>query len=638
METGDTFLRVSGTFLLLIVVLGLGAAQVWAQTTINANWTDATGNWTTPSNWSCNCIPNNSPANVFNVTIPTGDVSLDNTSSLASATINALSLGSNLEINDGESLSVTGNVDATHGSLNVASYPGLSVGGDLTANGVGVQLGAPNYCAAFPYGCVPSTYVTAGNVSVAGAFIGSATLNPYSTLQASSFTNTGHLYNFGGTTAVSGDFTNGPGDDVELMATDIPVGSTSSLGVGANLTNSGVIDLVPGDHELGSVLYIGGNLTNTRTGDLEIQANSSVYLGGNTSNFGTINLTGEGDHASDLSTANFSNSGTVNIGNGQFSPGFPGPSLFVYTGGTYTQTAGLTDVAWMLVAPSVIIKGGTLAVESGASLMVEPPGGAYTQTAGSTDVRGTLIALSVNIKGGTLSVESGASLMVSPGGSTYRQTAGSTEVDGTLMAPTVVISGGTLSDIGTVTVNAGGTYTQTAGSTEVYGTLMAPTVKISGGTLSGAGTIQGNVTDDAVLAPGDPATLTIDGNYTQNADGTLVIDIASATDFSMLDITGAASLDGTVDFDFLNGFVPGPHTDFAFLTAGSVAGDFSSLDFTGIKCSSCTFNLNTLSLDIGSTPPSSATPEPGTLALFGTGLLALATLPRKKQWRLVRDQ
>jgi hypothetical protein len=49
---------------------------------VNASWTDATGNWTTPSDWSCNRVPNNSSTKVFDMTVSTntGFASLDNTS------------------------------------------------------------------------------------------------------------------------------------------------------------------------------------------------------------------------------------------------------------------------------------------------------------------------------------------------------------------------------------------------------------------------------------------------------------------------------------------------------------------------------------------------------------------------------
>ncbi|MGH9351188.1 MAG: PEP-CTERM sorting domain-containing protein [Terriglobia bacterium] len=166
------------------------------------------------------------------------------------------------------------------------------------------------------------------------------------------------------------------------------------------------------------------------------------------------------------------------------------------------------------------------------------------------------------------------------------------------------------------------------------GTLTAAGgVYINGGTLSGSGAVNGSVVSSATVYPGDPTTLTINGNYTQNAGGMLVIDISSATDYTMLDVNGNANLDGTVDFNFLNGYVPLENTGFAFLhVSGSASGDFAGLDIAGINCPSCTLDLSTMSLDTGNTPPSpiSTTPEPGSLLLFGTGLVGLAWTLRPK--------
>ena len=62
------------------------------------------------------------------------------------------------------------------------------------------------------------------------------------------------------------------------------------------------------------------------------------------------------------------------------------------------------------------------------------------------------------------------------------------------------------------------------------------------------------------MAPGIPAlpgTLNIDGDYSQNADATLEIDLLSTTFFDKLAMTGSASLDGNLEVDVLPGFTPG---------------------------------------------------------------------------------
>lgn len=67
-----------------------------------------------------------------------------------------------------------------------------------------------------------------------------------------------------------------------------------------------------------------------------------------------------------------------------------------------------------------------------------------------------------------------------------------------------------------------------------------------GGTLLGSGTIHGDVTNNGIVHPGSSVgTLTIDGNFTQNAGGKFVVEIAADGTGSQLMVSGKASLAGS---------------------------------------------------------------------------------------------
>ncbi|MGH9350990.1 MAG: hypothetical protein ACRD2G_02315 [Terriglobia bacterium] len=195
----------------------------------------------------------------------------------------------------------------------------------------------------------------------------------------------------------------------------------------------------------------------------------------------------------------------------------------------------------------------------------------------------------------------------------------------------LVSVGGAVTTSGTVEIGSGaatldavGGYTQTGGTTDITGKLVSPKVDVEGGTVSGSGTIEGDVVNDAVVSPGDPATLTIGGNYIQDGDGTLIIDILGATDYSILDVTGTATLDGAIEFDFLDGYVPSGDTDFAFVeAAGGVSGFFTGLDLQGISCSDCAFHLTAAGTTADFTWDPALAAEPPSLLLLLLALLAL---------------
>jgi hypothetical protein len=148
---------------------------------------------------------------------------------------------------------------------------------------------------------------------------------------------------------------------------------------------------------------------------------------------------------------------------------------------------------------------------------------------------------------------------------------------------------------GTVRVESGaldfgGSYLQTSGATVLSpeATLTAADgAFILGGTLSGIGTVRAAVFNAGRIEVGTPdtvGTLTIDGDYTQTASGSLVIRFGGATpgsDFDQLVVTGRATLDGSLTVYLRDGFRPDRGDPFTVLTFGSVAGQFATLEGDG---------------------------------------------------------
>ena len=85
-------------------------------------------------------------------------------------------------------------------------------------------------------------------------------------------------------------------------------------------------------------------------------------------------------------------------------------------------------------------------------------------------------------------------------------------------------------------------------------------VNALGGLLRGTGTIDANVGSAGEVAPGlSPGVLTIQGNYVQQSDGGLRIEIAGftpETEYDRLVVTGSATLDGRLTIESAPGFLP----------------------------------------------------------------------------------
>lgn len=115
----------------------------------------------------------------------------------------------------------------------------------------------------------------------------------------------------------------------------------------------------------------------------------------------------------------------------------------------------------------------------------------------------------------------------------------------------------------------------------VLAPLSSKNTRRLGSTLRSNGILGGPLTVESggVLAPGaSPGTLTANSVEFQ-AGATLEIEIggtAAETDFDLLDITGTASLAGSLHVLLIDLFSPTADNSFEILTAGALSGTFST--------------------------------------------------------------
>ena len=85
-----------------------------------------------------------------------------------------------------------------------------------------------------------------------------------------------------------------------------------------------------------------------------------------------------------------------------------------------------------------------------------------------------------------------------------------------------------------------------AGTLAVNGSITSNVTVGSGGTLGGTGTIAGNVAIAGILAPGNSiGTLTVNGNYAQNAGSTYTVEVNAAGQSDNINVTGhGATING----------------------------------------------------------------------------------------------
>ena len=114
------------------------------------------------------------------------------------------------------------------------------------------------------------------------------------------------------------------------------------------------------------------------------------------------------------------------------------------------------------------------------------------------------------------------------------------------------------------------------------GTVLSSLTSVEpGGIVQGTGTIVGDVVvgsalngDTATFSPGfSVGHITVDGDYHQTDDGTLVIEVEGETEFDTVAVTGEALLSGTLNVVVDDADVVEPGTFLEVLTAGSLGDD-----------------------------------------------------------------
>ena len=239
-------------------------------------------------------------------------------------------------------------------------------------------------------------------------------------------------------------------------------------------------------------------------------------------------------------------------------------------GGSLTKvgTGTLTLTGTNTYSGGTNLNGGTLAINSDVNL----------GTGALSFNGGTLEALAAG-----RGIVSGKAITLNSAGGTFAADAG------TVSTLSGVISGTgswTMTGPGTLVLSGmntyGGVTTVNAGSLIVDGAIASvQTLVNTGALLGGRGSLGGNLVNSGIVSPGDsPGTLTVGGNYTQNAAGTLHIEIAglAASQHDLLAVNGHASLAGTLQLVGLGGFTLHVGDQLTFLTAnGGVSGSFGTV-------------------------------------------------------------
>jgi len=325
-------------------------------------------------------------------------------------------------------------------------------------------------------------------------------------------------------------------------------------------------------------------------------------------------------------------------GNHSMSDGFMHATMEYIGGegsGLFTQSGGLHDVGSLVLGYAAgsngtyELTGGNLST-AGTAIGYQGSA-AFNQTGGTFDVAGNLVMGQISGSDSSYTLSAG-SLTANgmeighSGNSVFTQTGGVTMVAAKLglgSSGSYDLQGGTL-DVNVIDTGTGN-------------------FSFTGGTLSVDSYLGNLVNNGGTLAPGNsPGVTTIEGDYSQDINSSLKIELAgllAGTEYDVLDISGSATLDGILDvslFDRGSGlFEPADGDYFDILMADTIIGEFDLLMLAvlgeGLEWE-LSYMLDDFNIDILRLNVNSAVPIPASVWLFGSGLLGLVCVARRKNY------
>jgi hypothetical protein len=380
----------------------------------------------------------------------------------------------------------------------------------------------------------------------------------------------------------------------------------------STFTNNGLFEKTAGAGAttIGSIAFVNNGTIDVQTGSIDFNGNNATFNGG----------------------SNFTGAGEVNINsNATFNGGFTSANVD-FQGGTYTgNSAVLTGTAdWS----AGFFQGGWT-VDSGSTLNVLAGSNKFLNAASFTN-DGT-----VNWSNGALFLQNGSQL-VNTG--TVAIT-GNNSINNNGGPASSIVNNGLIektAGAGTSTLASGLSLDNNGTINVLSGTIALPSAFSNDGTLGGTGIFTSTtLTNNGSIAPGAPGstgTLSLTGAFIQGALGTLNSQLASTALSDLFNISGSASLNGTLALSCIFGCALNDGDSFVLLDSiGALSGTFANITTSGFLNG---FSYNVIYdygndlvrldvIDAGMAPPAGV-PEPASWALMIAGFGLVGSAMRRR--------